>query len=47
VAGYVFCGSGFDMVNQTPRVIDDTQDAIQYGSSEPDIITDGCEVTAL
>ncbi len=45
-ADYVFCGPGFDTVNQMPRVIDDTQGAIQYGS-EPDVIAEDCEERAL
>ncbi|MDP8972268.1 MAG: hypothetical protein M3N45_03640 [Actinomycetota bacterium] len=44
---YVFCGPGFDTINQMPRVVDDTQDAIQYDASEPDVIADDCEVRAL
>jgi hypothetical protein len=44
---YVFCGPGFDMVNQMPRVIDDTQGAVQYDTSEPDVIADDCEERAL
>ena len=47
VADYVFCDPGFDTVNQMPRVIDDTQGTSQYGTSEPDIIADDCEITAL
>ena len=46
VADYVFCGPGFDTVNQMPRVIDDTQGAVQYGS-EPDVIAEDCEERAL
>jgi Ca2+-binding RTX toxin-like protein len=44
---YVYCGPGFDTVNQMPRVVDDIQDAIQYEASEPDVIADDCEQTAL
>ena len=47
VADYVFCGPGFDRVNQMPRIIDDKRGAIQYGTSEPEIIADDCEITAL
>jgi hypothetical protein len=47
VTDYVYCGPGFDTVNQMPRVVDDTQDAIQYEASEPDVIADDCEETAL
>ena len=46
VADYVFCGPGFDTVNQEPRILDDTQGAVQYGS-EPDVIAEDCEVRAL
>ncbi len=50
VTDYVFCGPGFDVVNQMPRVVpDDPQDrrgAIQY-ASEPDVIADDCETRAL
>ena len=46
VADYVFCGPGFDTVNQMPRVIDDVQGAVQYGS-ESDIIAEDCEERAL
>lgn len=46
VTDYVFCGPGFDTMNQMPRVIDDTQSAIQYGS-EPDVIAEDCEERAL
>ena len=44
---HVFCGPGLDTVNQMPRVVDNTQDAIQYDASEPDVIGDDCEVRAL
>ncbi|MDQ3706618.1 MAG: hypothetical protein M3437_15640 [Chloroflexota bacterium] len=47
VRDYVFCGPGFDTVNQMPRIVDDMQGAIQYDASEPDVIADDCEVTAL
>jgi Ca2+-binding RTX toxin-like protein len=47
---YVFCGTGFDTVDQMPRVIPDDlqyqQDALQY-ASEPDVIADDCEERAL
>ena len=46
VADYIFCGPGFDTVNQMPRVIDDTQGAMQYGS-ESDVIAEDCEERAL
>lgn len=46
VTDYVFCGPGFDTVNQMPRVVDDAQGAIQYGS-EPDVIAEDCELRAL
>jgi Ca2+-binding RTX toxin-like protein len=44
---YVYCGPGFDTVNQMPGVVDDIQDAIQYEASEPDVIVDDCEEMAL
>ncbi len=44
VTDYVFCGPGFDTVNQMPRVVPDG--IIQY-ASEPDIIADDCETTVL
>jgi hypothetical protein len=47
VTNYVYCGPGFDTVNQVPRVVDDTQNAIEYEASEPDVIADDCEETAL
>ena len=39
---YVFCGPGYDIVNQEPRIVPD----IQY-SSEPDVIAEDCELRAL
>lgn len=36
----------FDTVNQMPKIIDDTQGAVQYGS-EPDVIAEGCEERSL
>jgi hypothetical protein len=47
VTDYVFCGPGFDTVNQMPWVLDDMQGDIQYGATEPDVIADDCEVRAL
>ena len=47
VTDYVFCGPGFDTVNQMPRAVDDTQGAIQYDNFEPDVLADDCEVRAL
>jgi hypothetical protein len=47
VTDYVYCGPGYDTVDQMPRVVEDTQDAIQYEASEPDVIADDCEVRAL
>ncbi|MCA1738190.1 MAG: hypothetical protein LC740_04965, partial [Actinobacteria bacterium] len=47
VTDYVFCGPGFDTVNQMPRVVDDRQGAIQYGATGPDVIADDCEISAL
>jgi hypothetical protein len=44
---YVFCGPGFDTVNQTPRVIDGALGAVQYHTSGPDILADDCEESAL
>jgi len=50
VTDYVYCGPGFDTVNQMPRVVPDylqnQQDALQY-ASEPDFIADDCEERAL
>lgn len=47
VTDYVFCGPGFDVVNQQPRVVsEDWQGAIQY-ASESDVIADDCEERAL
>lgn len=43
---YVSCGPGFDTVNQMPRIVEDTLGTVQY-QSEPDFITDDCEVRAL
>ncbi len=39
---YVFCGPGYDVVNQEPRVAPN----LQY-ASEPDIIAEDCELRAL
>lgn len=39
---YVFCGPGYDVVNQEPRVVA----GIQY-ASEPDVIAEDCELRAL
>ena len=36
---YVFCGPGFDVVNQEPRI---SPGILQY-ASEPDVIADDCE----
>jgi Ca2+-binding RTX toxin-like protein len=47
VVDYVVCGPGFDTVDQMPRVVDDTKDAIQYDAAEFDVIADDCEVRAL
>jgi hypothetical protein len=47
VADHVYCGPGYDTVDQMPRVVDDTHDAIQYEVSELDVIADDCEVRAL
>jgi hypothetical protein len=47
VTDYVFCGPGFDTVNQMPRAVDDMQGAIQYDTFEPDVLADDCEVRAL
>lgn len=44
VADYVFCGPGFDAVNQLP--MPRTQGVLQY-TAEPDVIADDCEVRAL
>ena len=47
VTDYVFCGPGFDVVNQIPRVVpDNTQGFLQYGSGA-DVIADDCEMRAL
>jgi Ca2+-binding RTX toxin-like protein len=50
VTDYIYCGPGFDTVNQMPRVIPDDlqhqQGALQY-ASEPDVIADDCEARAL
>jgi len=49
VTDYVFCGPGYDTVNQMPRVVPDDlqsqQGALQYGSE--DVIAEDCEATAL
>ena len=47
VVDYVFCGSGFDTVDQMPRVVDDTKEPIQYDATELDVIANDCEVRAL
>src|SRR4028119_571496 len=39
---YVFCGPGYDVVNQEPRVLPDVQYAY-----EPDVIAEDCELKAL
>ena len=50
VRDYVYCGPGFDTVHETPKVVSDdlqdTQSAFQY-ASEPDVIAEDCESTAL
>lgn len=50
VRDYVYCGPGFDTVHQAPKVVpadvQDTQSAFQY-ASEPDVIAEDCESTAL
>jgi hypothetical protein len=47
VVDYVVCGPGFDTVDQMPRVVDDTNAAIQYDFTELDVLADDCEVRAL
>ena len=47
VTDYVYCGPGFDTINQMPRIVDDAQGAIQYDASESDVIADDCEVSAV
>jgi Ca2+-binding RTX toxin-like protein len=47
VVDSIVCGPGFDTVDQMPRGVDDTQDAIQYDATEFDVIADDCEVSAL
>lgn len=42
VTDYVFCGPGYDVVNQEPRIVP----GLQY-ASEPDVIADDCELRAL
>ena len=50
VRDYVYCGPGFDTVHQAPKVVpadvQDPQSAFQY-ASEPDVIAEDCESTAL
>ena len=46
VTDYVYCGPGFDTVNQMPRIIPDDLQSQQY-ASEPDVIADDCEARAL
>ena len=50
VRDYVYCGPGFDTVDQMPKVVPealhDPQGALQY-ASEPDVIAEDCEETAL
>jgi len=50
VRDYVYCGHGFDTVHQAPKVVpadvQDAQSAFQY-ASEPDVIAEDCEATAL
>ena len=48
VSDYVFCGPGFDTVNQMPRILPDTpqDDLLQYEPG-PDVIADDCEERAL
>ena len=50
VRDYVYCGPGFDTVHQAPKVVpadvQDAQSAFQY-ASEPDVIAEDCEATAL
>lgn len=47
VTDYVYCGPGLDTVNQMSRVVDDAQGATQYGASEPDVVADDCEISAV
>jgi hypothetical protein len=47
VPDYVYCGPGYDVVDQMPRVLpDDAQGALQYGFGA-DVIADDCEIQAL
>ena len=51
VRDYVYCGPGFDTVDQmpssvVPEALQDPQGALQY-ASEPDIIAEDCEERAL
>ena len=48
---YVYCGPGFDTVDQmpgsvVPEALPDPQGALQY-ASEPDVIAEDCEERAL
>ncbi len=47
IANYVFCGPGYDVVNQQPRVLPDAQEDILQYAAEPDVIADDCELSAL
>jgi len=47
VTDYVFCGPGYDVVDQMPRVVtDDQQGMLQYDPG-PDLVAEDCEERAL
>lgn len=47
MANYVFCGPGYEVVNQQPRVLPDAQEDILQYAAELDVIADDCEPSAL
>ena len=40
MADYVYCGPGYDVVNQQPRVLPEIQEDILQYAVEPDVIVD-------
>lgn len=44
---YVFCGPGFDVVNQMPGPLPEPQQGFLQYEPEPDFIADDCEERAL
>jgi Ca2+-binding RTX toxin-like protein len=47
VPDYVYCGPGYDVVDQMPRVLPaDAQGALQYDNGA-DVLADDCEMQAL